>query len=41
MARLKERYKKEIAPQLIKKYGYKNIMEVPRRQQDRIEYGHG
>lgn len=30
MARLKERYKKEIAPQLIKKYGYKNIMETPR-----------
>ncbi len=30
MARLKERYKKEIAPQLIKKYGYKNAMEVPR-----------
>ena len=30
MARLKERYKKEIAPQLIKKYGYNNVMEVPR-----------
>jgi large subunit ribosomal protein L5 len=30
MARLKERYKNEIAPQLIKKYGYKNIMETPR-----------
>jgi len=30
MARLKERYKEEIAPQLIKKYGYKNVMEVPR-----------
>jgi large subunit ribosomal protein L5 len=30
MARLKERYKNEIAPQLIKKYGYKNTMEVPR-----------
>lgn len=29
MARLKERYKKEIVPQLIKKYGYSNIMEVP------------
>ena len=29
MARLKERYKKEIVPQLIKKYGYKNVMEVP------------
>ena len=30
MARLKERYNKEIVPQLIKKYGYKNVMEVPR-----------
>jgi large subunit ribosomal protein L5 len=30
MARLKERYKNEIAPQLIKKYGYKNAMETPR-----------
>jgi large subunit ribosomal protein L5 len=30
MVRLKERYNKEIAPQLIKKFGYKNIMEVPR-----------
>jgi large subunit ribosomal protein L5 len=30
MVRLKERYKKEIAPLLIKKYGYKNAMEVPR-----------
>jgi large subunit ribosomal protein L5 len=30
MARLKERYNKEIGPQLIKKYGYKNAMEAPR-----------
>jgi large subunit ribosomal protein L5 len=30
MPRLKERYKKEIAPQLIKKYGYKSAMEAPR-----------
>jgi large subunit ribosomal protein L5 len=30
MARLKERYKNEIAPLLIKKYGYKNVMETPR-----------
>ncbi|RPJ63210.1 MAG: 50S ribosomal protein L5 [Dehalococcoidia bacterium] len=30
MARLKERYKNEIAPLLIKKYGYKNVMEAPR-----------
>jgi large subunit ribosomal protein L5 len=30
MVRLKERYIKEIVPQMIKKYGYKNIMQVPR-----------
>ncbi len=30
MVRLKERYKTEIVPQMIKKYGYKNIMQVPR-----------
>ncbi|MBN1375504.1 MAG: 50S ribosomal protein L5 [Dehalococcoidia bacterium] len=30
MARLKERYKKEIVPLLVKKYGYKNVMETPR-----------
>jgi large subunit ribosomal protein L5 len=30
MPRLKERYKKEIVPQMMKKYGYRNIMEVPR-----------
>lgn len=30
MPRLKDRYNKEIVPQMIKKYGYKNVMEVPR-----------
>lgn len=30
MVRLKERYKKEIVPSMMKKYGYKNIMQVPR-----------
>jgi large subunit ribosomal protein L5 len=30
MTRLKERFKTEIVPQLIKKYDYKNIMGVPR-----------
>ena len=29
MARLKERYKKEVIPNLMKLYGYKNIMQVP------------
>lgn len=30
MSRLKERYTKEIAPQLMNKLGYKNIMQVPK-----------
>jgi large subunit ribosomal protein L5 len=30
MARLKEVYKKEIVPALIKQFGYKSVMEVPR-----------
>src|SRR5437870_10083501 len=30
MARLKEIYKKEVAPALIKQFGYKSTMQVPR-----------
>ena len=30
MARLREIYKKEIVPALIKQFGYKSVMEVPR-----------
>jgi len=41
MARLKERYKKEIVPQLIKKYGYRNIMEVPRVSKIVLNMGMG
>ena len=41
MARLKERYKKEIVPQLIKKFGYKNIMEVPRVNKIVLNLGMG
>ena len=29
MSRLKERYRKEVIPELMKLYGYQNIMEVP------------
>ncbi len=29
MSRLKERYKKEVIPSLMERYGYKNIMQVP------------
>ena len=28
--RLKERYQKEIVPALVKEFGYRNIMAVPR-----------
>jgi len=41
MARLKDRYKKEIVPQLIKKYDYKNIMEVPRVNKIVLNIGMG
>lgn len=41
MVRLKERYLKEIVPQLIKKYGYKNIMEVPRVKKIVLNLGMG
>lgn len=30
MNRLKERYNKEIVPELVKQMGYKNVMQVPR-----------
>ncbi len=30
MARLKEIYKKEVVPALVKQFGYKSLMEVPR-----------
>jgi len=30
MARLKDKYQKEVVPALMKRYGYQNIMEVPR-----------
>ncbi|MBX2987376.1 MAG: 50S ribosomal protein L5 [Bdellovibrionaceae bacterium] len=30
MDRLKKRYNEEIAPELMKKHGFKNVMEVPR-----------
>ena len=35
MARLKEQYQSEMVDALIKKFGYKNIMEVPKL--DKIE----
>jgi large subunit ribosomal protein L5 len=41
MARLKELYEKEIVPQLVKDFNYKNIMEVPRLEKVVINMGMG
>jgi len=41
MARLKELYAKEIVPQLVKDFNYKNIMEVPRLEKVVINMGMG
>lgn len=41
MSRLKERYQKEIAPALMERYGYKNIMRVPRLEKVVLNIGVG
>lgn len=41
MARLKEFYKNEVVPGLTKKFGYKNVMEVPKLDKVVINMGVG
>lgn len=41
MARLKERYAKEVIPAMMKQFGYKNVMQVPRIQKVVINMGVG
>ncbi|MBI4665570.1 MAG: 50S ribosomal protein L5 [Nitrospinae bacterium] len=41
MAALKDRYKKEVAPALIKEFGYKNVMQAPRVAKIVINMGLG
>ena len=41
MARLKETYRKEIVPALIKQFGYKSTMEVPRIEKIVLNMGVG
>ena len=41
MSRLKEQYKNEIVDAMIKKFGYKNIMEVPKLEKVVINMGVG
>ena len=41
MVRLQERYEKEVVPAMIEKFGYKNIMEVPKLEKIVINMGVG
>ena len=41
MARLKEIYKNDVVPALIKQFGYKSVMEVPRLQKIVLNMGVG
>ena len=41
MARLKDLYNKEIVPQLVKDFNYKNIMEVPKLEKIVVNMGLG
>ncbi len=41
MSRLKERYRKENIPTLMERYGYKNIMQVPRLEKVVLNIGVG
>jgi len=41
MPRLKDKYKNEVVPAMMKKFGYKNVMEVPRLDKVVINMGVG
>jgi len=41
MARLKEKYLKEVAPAMMEKFGYKNVMEIPRVEKGIVNMGVG
>lgn len=41
MARLKEKFLKEVAPAMMEKFGYKNVMEIPRVEKVIVNMGVG
>lgn len=41
VVRLKEKYVKEVAPALMKKFGYKNVMQIPKLEKVVINVGCG
>ncbi|MEW6572437.1 MAG: 50S ribosomal protein L5 [Bacillota bacterium] len=41
MSRLKDKYRKEVVPALMDKFGYKNVMQVPRLEKVTVNVGLG
>lgn len=41
MSRLKEKYRQEVVPTLMERYGYENIMQVPRLDKVVLNIGLG
>ena len=41
MARLKDKYREEVMPALKQRFGYKNVMEIPRLEKIVINMGLG
>ncbi len=41
MARLKDLYRREIVPQMMKRFGYRNVMQVPRIEKIVVNIGAG
>lgn len=41
MARLRDKYKEDVVPSMIKKFGYKNIMQVPKLEKVVVNMGLG
>jgi len=41
MARLKDKYQNEVAPAMMKKFGYKNVMEIPKVEKGIVNMGVG
>lgn len=41
MARLKDKYKNEVVPAMMEKFGYKNVMEIPKLEKVVINMGMG
>jgi len=39
--RMREQYRKEVVPELMKEFGYKNVMQVPRITKITLNYGLG